>query len=55
MLEKLGIKNLAACENQGKQHNLRVVRKSREEMMQKRQKVLHKKKKVMQLVKPISY
>ena len=40
MLEKFGIKNLAVCENQGKQHKLRVMKKkSREEMMQKRQKI----------------
>ena len=64
MLEKLGIKNLALCENQGKQHKSRVMKKSREGMIQKRQdwlinkfqqKILHKKKKVMQLVKPINY
>ena len=30
MLGKLGIKNLAVCENQGKQHKLRVMKKSRE-------------------------
>ena len=39
MLGKLGIKNLAVCENQGKQHKLRVMKKSREEVMQKRQKI----------------
>ena len=39
MLGKLGIKNLVACENQGKQHKSRVMKKSREGMMQKRQKV----------------
>ena len=64
MLEKLGIKNLALCENQGKQQKSRVMKKSREGMIQKRQdwlinkfqqKILHKKKKVMQLVKPINY
>ena len=27
MLEKLGIKNVAVCENQGKQHKLRVMKK----------------------------
>ena len=26
-LEKLGTKNLAVCENQGKQHKLRVMKK----------------------------
>ena len=30
MLEKRAIKNLAVCENQGKQHKLRVMKKSRE-------------------------
>ena len=39
MLEKLGIKNLAVCENQGKQHKLRVMKKNREGVMQKRQKI----------------
>ena len=39
MWGKLGIKNLAVCENQGKQHKLRVMKKSREEVMQKRQKI----------------
>ena len=39
MLEKLGIKNLAVCENQGKQHKLRVMKKSRERVIQKRQKI----------------
>ena len=39
MLEKLGIKNLAACENQSKQYKLRVMKKSREGMMQKKQKI----------------
>ena len=28
MLEKLGIKNLAVCENQDKQHKLRVMKKT---------------------------
>ena len=37
MLEKLGIKNLALCENQGKQHKLRVMKKRREGMIKKRQ------------------
>ena len=64
MLEKLGIKNLALCENQGKQQKSRVMKKSREGMIQKRQdwlinkfqqKILHKKKKEIQLVKPINY
>ena len=39
MLEKRGIKNLAVCENQGKQHKLRVMKKRREGVMQKRQKI----------------
>ena len=39
MLEKLCIKNFAECENQGKQHKLRVMKKSREGMMQTRQKI----------------
>ena len=39
MLEKRGFKNLAVCENQGKQHKLRVMKKSRERMMQNRQKI----------------
>ena len=38
MLEKRGIKNLAVCENQGKPHKLRLMKKIREEVMQKRQK-----------------
>ena len=37
MLEKLSIENLAVCENQGKQHKLRMMKKGREWMMQKRQ------------------
>ena len=37
MLEKLSIEDLAVCENQGKQHKLRMMKKSREWMMQKRQ------------------
>ena len=39
MLEKLSIKSFAVCENQGKQHKLRVMKKSREGMMQTRQKI----------------
>ena len=39
MLEKRGIKNFAMCENQGKQHKLSVIKKSREGVMQKRQKI----------------
>ena len=39
MLEKLGIQNLAVCESQGKQLKLRVMKKSREGVMQKRQKI----------------
>ena len=41
MLEKIGTKNLAVCENQRKQHKLRVVKKkkSREGMVQKIQKI----------------
>ena len=39
MLEKLGIRNLAVCQNQGKQHKLRVMKKSREGVMQKRLKI----------------
>ena len=39
MLQKLGIKNLAVCENQGKQYKLRMMKKNREGMMQKRQKI----------------
>ena len=31
MLEKLGTKNLAVCENQGKQHKLRVMNKKQGE------------------------
>ena len=37
--EKLGIKHWAMCENQGKQHKLKVMKKSRERMIQKRQKI----------------
>ena len=67
MLEKFGIKNLAVCENQGKQHKLRVIKKKAgrrwckkdkrlTELINKfQQKILHKKKKVMQLVKPNNY
>ena len=67
MLEKFGIKNLAVCENQGKQHKLRVMKKKAgrrwckkdkrlTELINKfQQKILHKKKKVMQLVKPNNY
>ena len=29
MLEKLGTKNLAVCQNQGKQHKLRVIKKKK--------------------------
>ena len=39
MLEKVGIKYLAVFENRDKQHKLRVMKKSREGMMQKRQKI----------------
>ena len=39
MLEKLGIQNLAVCESQGKQLKLRVMKKRREGVMQKRQKI----------------
>ena len=39
MLEKLSIENLAVCENQGKEHKLRVMKKGREGMMEKRQKI----------------
>ena len=65
MLEKLGIKNVAVCENQGKQHKLRVMKKkqgrgdtkkTKDWLINKfQQKILHKKKKVMQLVKSIKY
>ena len=38
ILEKHGAKKLAVCENKGKQHKSRVMKKSMEGMMQKRQK-----------------
>ena len=31
MLEKIGTKNLAVCENQRKQHKLRVVKKKKKQ------------------------
>ena len=31
MLEKLGTKNLVVCENQGKKHKLRVMKKKKKQ------------------------
>ena len=55
MIEKLGSKNLPVCENQSKQHKLRVMKKKQGGKDEKETKdLLNKKKKVMQLVKPIN-
>ena len=42
MLEKLGIKNLAVYENQGKHYKLTMMKKSREGMMQKCKRLIDK-------------
>ena len=60
ILEKVGIKNLAVCENQGKSDEKKQgggdTKKTKGWLINRfQQKILHKKKKVMQLVKPVNY